>query len=181
MFALFAVTFNHSSTGSPGILQHITCSKAGPRPKSIHISSSRIAKGNLETLTSLANTDVVAVEKSSNGANAYFEIDLLKQRLVRLEGYLLQWTRVIGRFGYPLQWMIEVSLDGTTWKMVGMEQQNATTKTSQYWAVRKKTLGRYLRISLLGTNSEENYMLCLSGIELYGELYSSLDNQYAYI
>ena len=176
------MTFHHSSVSSPGILQ-LTSSKVGPKTKSIQISSSKIVKGNLETLTSLANTDVVAADKPGSGGNAYFQIDFLKQRLVRVEGYLLQWTRVIGRFGYPLRWLVEVSLDGTNWKVVGMEQQKTTTETSRYWEVSRKTLGRYLRISLLGTNSAENDMLCLSGIELYGDLYSSLqlDNQYSYI
>ncbi len=150
----------------------MTSSKLGTKTKSIQISSSKIIKGNLETLTSLANTDVVAVDKLGPNANAFFKIDFLKHRLVRVEGYLLQWTRVIGRFGYPLRCLVEVSLDGTKWKMVGMEQQTTTTETSQYWEAKEKILGRYLRISLLGTNSEDNHLLCLSGIELYGDLYS---------
>ena len=141
------------------------------KTKSIQISSSKIIKGNLETLTSLANTHVVAVDKPGPSANAFFKIDFLKHRLVQVEGYLLQWTRVIGRFGYPLRWLVEVSLDGKKWQVVGMEQQTATTETSQYCEAKQKILGRYLRISLLGTNSEDNHLLCLSGIELYGDLY----------
>ena len=148
--------------------------------KAIQISSSEITKGNLETLTSLANTDIVAVDKQNTGAPAYFQIDFLKQRLVRVEGYLLQWTGVMGRFGYPLQWVVEMSLDGMNWKEVDRNHQKTTAKKSQYWAAQHKVLGRYLRISLLGTNSAENHMFCLSGIELYGDLYSSLpvDEQY---
>ena len=183
---ILAVNFLHNyssdGTSSTGILHHLTYGKAGTKMKVIQVSSSKITKGNLETLTSLANTDIVAVDKPSSGGTAYFQIDFLKQRLVRVEGYLLQWTGVMGRFGYPLQWMVEMSLDGVIWKQVGKEQQNATAKKSQYWAARQKILGRYLRISLLGTNSKENHMLCLSGMELYGDLYSSvpLDDPYDY-
>ena len=181
LYTSLAAKFTYSSGSSPGILQHMPYCKAGPKIKSIQLSSSKIAKGNLETLTSLANTDVVAVDRQTNGDNAFFQIDFLKQRLVRVEGYLLQWARVIGRFGYPLQWKVEVSLDGRDWKEAGREVQPSTTRTSQYWEVRQKSLGRYLRISLLGANSEGNNMLCLNGIELYGDLYSSLDDQYTYI
>ena len=177
LHSLLAVAFNHTSDSSPGILQHLTY-KAGPKVKAIHISSSKIAKGSLETLTSLANTDIVAVDKPSSGGSAFFKIDFFKHRLVRVEGYLLQWTAVIGRFGYPLQWMVEMSMDGDVWKEVGREQQSTTTETSQYWEVKQKSLGRYLRISLLDANSKGNNMLCLNGIELYGDLYSSVDDQY---
>ena len=180
MHSLLAVTFNHSSDSSPGIIQHLTY-KAGPKVKAIQISSSKIAKGNLETLTSLANTDIVAVDRPSNSGSAFFQIDFFKHRMVRVEGYILQWARVIGRFGYPLQWVVAVSPDGKAWIEVGREVQPTTTKTSQYWPVRQKSLGRYLRISLLGANSEGNNMLCLNGIELYGDLYSSVDDQYMYI
>ena len=155
----------------------------GTKSKVIQLTSSKITKGNLETLTSLANTDVVAADKPSPNANAFFQIDFLKHRLVRLEGYLLQWTGVMGRFGHPLQWVVGMSPDGVNWKQVDKGQLKSTTKTSQYWTARQKILGRYLRISLLGTNSADNHMLCLSGIELYGDLYSSLplDDQYAYV
>ena len=183
---ILAVNFLHNyssdGTSSTGILHHLTCGKAGAKTRVIQISSSRIAKGNLETLSSLANTDIVAVDKPNTGGNAFFQVDFLKQRLVRVGGYLLQWTGVMGRFGYPLQWLVEMSPDGMIWKQVGRERQNATAKKSQYWAAQQKILGRYLRISLLGTNSEENHMLCLSGIELYGDLYTSLplDDSYDY-
>ena len=91
--------------------------------------------------------------------------------------------RSLGRFGHPLQWVVGMSPDGVNWKQVDKGQLKSTTKTSQYWTARQKILGRYLRISLLGTNSADNHMLCLSGIELYGDLYSSLplDDQYAYV
>ena len=178
----FAHSYSSDGTSRAGILHHLTFGKTGTKAKIIHISSSKITKGNLETLTSLSNTDVVAADKSSTGAPAYFQIDFLKQRLVRVEGYLLQWTGVMGRFGYPLQWLIEMSLDGMIWKEVDRNKQKTTAKNSQYWAARHKILGRYLRISLQGTSSAHNEMLCLSGIELYGDLYTSmlLDDQYAY-
>ncbi len=181
-----AVNFAHSvssdDTDSAGILHHLAYSRMGTKSKVIQLTSSKITKGNLETLTSLANTDVVAADKQSSGGPAFFQIDFLKQRLVRLEGYLLQWTGVMGRFGYPLQWVVDMSPDGVSWKQVGKEQLKNTAKTSQYWEAKEKILGRYLRISLLGTNSADNHMLCLSGIELYGNLYSSLplDDQYVY-
>ena len=189
IFCLYtpAVNFTHSyssdGVSSTGVLHRLMYGKTGTKVKVIQLSSSKITKGNLETLTSLANTDVVAADKQSSGGPAFFQIDFLKQRLVRLEGYLLQWTGVMGRFGRPLQWVVDMSPDGVSWKQVGKEQLKSTAKTSQYWEAKEKILGRYLRISLLGTNSAENHMLCLSGIELYGDLYSSLplDDQYAYI
>ena len=107
-----------------------------------------------------------------------FEIDLHKQRMVKLTGYMLQ-CHYQGRNGYPRGWKLEGSHNGSTWAVLSEEKGDffQEGQYAKYFEVTNPTPCRYFRLSQLVENSAENHRFCLSGIELYGHLYSSIADE----
>lgn len=103
-----------------------------------------------------------------------FDVDLREQRLLKLTGYVLQWHPE-GKNGAPVHWTMEGSQNGRTWSHLSEESGPYFRKqNTHYFPVTNPTPCRYFRLTQLGKNMEGNYRFCLSGIELYGQLYTSV-------
>ena len=108
-------------------------------------------------------------EKESN-----FEVDLREQRLLKLSGYVLQCHPEVSN-GAPTHWALEGSHNGQSWTHLSEESGSYFSKsTTRYFPVTNPSPCRYFRLTQLGENMEGNYRFCLSGIELYGQLYTSV-------
>ena len=103
-----------------------------------------------------------------------FDVDLCEQRLLKLSGYVLQ-CHPEGGNGAPVHWMLEGSQNGRTWSHLSEESGSYfKKKNTHYFPVTNPTPCRYFRLTQLGKNTEGNFRFCLSGIELYGQLYTSV-------
>lgn len=105
---------------------------------------------------------------------SHFEIDLREQRLLKLTGYVMQ-CHSDGNNGAPLQWKLEGSHNGRSWNSLSEESGTFfRTRHANYFPVTNPIPCRYFRLTQLGKNTAGNFRFCLSGIELYGQLYSSV-------
>lgn len=105
---------------------------------------------------------------------SHFEIDLCEQRLLKLSGYVLQ-CHPEGNNGAPIHWKLEGSSNGRSWSHLSEESgDHFTRKNVNFFTVTNPMPCRYFRLMQLGKNTVGNFRFCLSGIELYGQLYSSV-------
>ena len=108
---------------------------------------------------------------------SHFEIDLREKRMLKLSGYVLQCHSGENN-GAPLQWRLEGSHNGNTWNSLSEEFGNFFHKRSvNYFRVTNPAPCRYFRLTQLSKNTAGNFRFCLSGIELYGYLYSSITEE----
>ena len=165
---------------SHGILyQILTCNKRqsvsnGNKLSKISISHSSSLYGNIETLFKMPSNNIVATEDPGN-ENPYFQFDFKKHRLVELSGYQLQCSGH-GTYGQPQEWEIHVSLEGKKWQRVAHDVWEKESQ-SKYCTIGSSFLGRYVKIIQIGPNLKGNKKFCLSGVEFYGKLYSSVQDE----
>ena len=139
----------------------------------IHINPSSLEKGNVQSLLDMNNRDVVATKEFQD---SWFTIDLGEQRLVQLAGYFLQCCE-FGSYGVPKSWKVEISLDKRDWKLVGKEERKILPNMVIMGKVQSQTMGRYIKFTQISPNSANNSKFCLNGIELFGSLYTALEEE----
>jgi hypothetical protein len=161
-----------------GILYRILTSnkhqplQTGIKSGKLQITYSGQIVGSTDTLLNMKNKEIVAIEESS-AIYPYFQIDLGAVRLVQLEGYRLQCSE-LGKKGRPQEWEVHVSLNEMAWMSVAHDIWEKEAQTACYWSVTTTFLGRFVKIIQIGPNKKGNKKFCLSGIELYGKIYSSV-------
>ena len=166
---------------SHGILyQILTCNKRyslpnGTRLSKINISHSSVLHGQTDTLFKMTSNKIVATEDPGS-ENPYFQFDFKKHRLVELSGYQLQ-SSGHGTYGQPQEWVIQVSLEGKKWQQVAQDVWEKESQT-KYYTISSGILGRYVKIIQIGLNLKGNKKFCLSGVEFYGKLYSSVQDDF---
>ena len=135
------------------------------------ITSSSLHSGEVNMLVKMTDYLLCCTDGEPQSS---FEIDLHMQRLVKLTGYILQ-CHSEGNNGYPKYWKLEGSHNGNTWAILSEESGDFFREGSyaQYFEVTNPTPCRYFRLTQLGKNSAGNHRFCLSGLELFGHLYSS--------
>ena len=161
-----------------GVISHIAqCSShnntwiSPVESNQILIIPSSIHSGDVGLLVKM--TDYLLCCTDSEEAS-HFEIDLRERRLLKLSGYVLQ-CHSNSNNGAPLQWKLEGSHNGSSWNSLSEESGNYfQRKPANYFSVTNPIPCRYFRLTQLGQNSAGNFRFCLSGIELYGQLYSSV-------
>ena len=105
---------------------------------------------------------------------SHFEIDLHEQRLLKLSGYVMQ-CHSEGSNGAPLHWKLEGSHNGRSWSHLSEESGDYFSKNyANFFPVTNPMPCRYFRLTQLGKSSARNFRFCLSGLELYGHLFSSV-------
>lgn len=106
-----------------------------------------------------------------------FDIDLCEQRLLRLSGYVLQ-CHPEGHNGAPVHWTMEGSHNGRTWSHLSEASGDYfCERNARYFPVTNPSPCRYFRLTQLEKNTAGNHRFCLSGLELYGQLYSSVPQE----
>jgi serine/threonine protein kinase len=172
------VGVHHIQGGPQGILHRILTSnkrqslQTGIRAGKIQIMHTGLSHGSTDTLLNIGSNEIVATESNRN---PYFHFDLSKNRLIQLEGYRLQCSG-LGTYGRPQEWEVHVSLDGKAWMPVAHDTWETDSQTTCYWCCSSQSLaiGRFVKIIQIGQNKKGNNKFCLSGIEFYGKLYSSV-------
>jgi hypothetical protein len=105
---------------------------------------------------------------------SHFEIDLREQRLLKVSGYVLQ-CHAEGNNGAPLHWELDGSHNGHSWSCLSEESGDFfRKKPANFFSVINPMPCRYFRLTQLRKNTAGNFCFCLSGIEFYGQLYSSV-------
>ena len=179
IFQFYAVAITCNPQTKKGIINHIlTCGgklklQDGIRSTKIHITPSSLEKGNVQSLLDMKNRDVVATKELQD---SWFTIDLGEQRLVQLAGYFLQSSQ-LGSYGVPKSWKVEISLDKRDWKLIGKEERKILPNMVIMGKVQSQTMGRYIKFTQIGPNSANNSKFCLNGIELFGSLYTALEEE----
>ena len=139
----------------------------------ITITPSSLHAGDVNMLVKMSEYLLCCTDREKQSS---FEIDISMKRLIKLTGYVLQ-CHYEGNNGYPKQWKLEGSHNGNTWAVLSEESgdffEKAASQCAQYFEVTNPTPCRYFRLVQLARNSSDNHRFCLSGIELYGHLYSS--------
>ena len=72
---------------------------------------------------------------------------------------------------------MEISLDKRDWKLIGKEERKILPNMVIMGKVQSQTMGRYIKFTQIGPNSANNSKFCLNGIELFGSLYTALEEE----
>ena len=157
-----------------GIINHIVSSKS---LKKISITSSGISRGPVDNLLNIRDPGIT-VTKEDASSDSWFMWDFQVQRILAITGYMLI-CEGFGSFGFPCQWKVEASLDGSQWTIVSQGSGNSGEWPWVYRNAEIHKLARYTKITQIGKNSKSNMKFCLSGVEFYGQLYTTVDEEYS--
>ncbi len=141
----------------------------------VTITPSSLHSGEVNMLVKITDYVLCCTDDEPRSS---FEIDLHMQRLAKLTGYILQ-CHYHDNNGYPRHWRLEGSHNGQTWTELSEEKGDFFQEGhyAYYFEVTNPSPCRYFRLVQLGVNSAGNDRLCLSGLELFGFLYSSFADE----
>jgi len=125
-------------------------------------------------LTALTARETVRIF-TDNKSGSWIAVDLLDKVLV-VSHYTVRFSESYWN-ETPRGWVFEASADGTKWDALKTHTNEAKTLSRSPVATfplpSRATRFRYFRITNQQRNSNNSSHLCLSGLELYGTLYST--------
>ena len=151
-----------------------------PTMSKVSVSSSSEVKGDINEFV---GRNIVNI-RTENKNESYFTVDLGEGRYVIPSSYAIRNRN--GTTHIMLNWSFEGSMDNKTFDIIDRRNLNSgivkyniekiqsllkTPGNISHWKIEnnERKAYRYFRIKQMGKNSSGNYILCLSGIELYGE------------
>ena len=113
--------------------------------------------------------------RSSNSSNSWIQFDF-KSSAVSLSGYSIRTGTSCSNY-HPVQWVIELSNDRSTWETVDERDTKdlSTDDTVQTFECNKPShmFARYIRLKQTGANLSGSHYLCFSEIEFFGKVSTS--------
>jgi hypothetical protein len=174
-----AVFRYHEGGEFEGILHHLTkeCGGNVHKKGTVNITcSSNAPSSPCNKFWKVADHEWSHYWHSQNYPDSWICFDL-KDKQISLQHYTLKSTGNGCR--YFIQWEIEGSKDGNTWKNLDNRNTkemggNFIVKTYACWNASPSEFFRFIRMRQTGKNSSNNDHLLLCNIEFFGELKSSI-------